>query len=93
MVLYLFRATGSQTDEDAVSQIARASDDLNTLVQQVGSFVDWWHNMNMSLANLETILPHVRLDRTSLFRSQSVTSRWIEVHQRFVLYQRMVSLI
>jgi len=60
-------------------------------MHHVGSFVDWWTGMNMSLANLEEILPQVRVDGTSLFRTETVTNRWKVVLHKYVLYQRKIS--
>jgi hypothetical protein len=38
-------------------QFQNAIHDLETLIQHVGSFVDCWGDMNMSLINLKEILP------------------------------------
>jgi hypothetical protein len=82
--------TDSETEKDAWCQFARARDDLNTLIGYVGSFVDWWGDMNMRLTNLEEILSTVRVDDKSVFRTETVTERWIGVHQKYVWYQRKV---
>lgn len=71
-------------------QFAQATDDLTALIGHVGSFVDWWGDVNMSLANLEGILPQVKVDSKSLFRTETVAERWNGVHQRYVWYQREV---
>jgi hypothetical protein len=84
--------TGSQMDKDVLAQLEQASDDLGCLIQNVGSFVNWWGDMNMSLTNLEKILPQVRVDRTNPFRNETVAERWIAVHANYVWYQREVDI-
>lgn len=76
---------------DVLSHFKSATDDLNTLIQRVGCFVDWWGDMNTSLANLETVLPQIALDGKNPFRTQTVTERWEQVHRQYILYQRQVS--
>jgi hypothetical protein len=86
--------TGSRSDRDiltaVLSQFKRVTDDLNTLIQQVGCFVDWWGDVNASLANLERILPQIRVDGSNPFRTDTVKERWEGVHQKYILYQRQV---
>jgi len=79
-------------DKDVLAQLQKASDDLGYLIQNVGSFVNWWGDMNMSLSNLEEILPQVRVDGTSPFRNETVAERWIAVHANYVWYQREVDV-
>jgi len=82
----------SQMDKDVLAQLQKASDDLGYLIQNVGSFVNWWGDMNTSLSNLEAILPQVRVDGTSPFRNESVAERWIAVYANYVGYQREVDV-
>jgi len=87
----VLRATiGSRTDRDVLTQLERAKDDLNILIQHVGSFVDWWGDMNTSLANLEEILPRVKVDGTNPFRTLAVKERWVKVYNDYVAYKREV---
>jgi hypothetical protein len=80
-------------DKNVLAQFLQAGNDLGSLIQNVGSFVNWWGDMNMSLANLEEILPQVRVDRTSPFRTDTVTERWKAVHKNYVWYQKQVDFI
>lgn len=80
-------------DKNVLAQFLQASNDLGSLIQNVGSFVNWWGDMNMSLANLEEILPQVRIDGTSPFRTAIITERWKTVHENYVWYQRQVDFI
>jgi len=77
-------------DKNVLAQFLQASNDLGSLIQSAGSFVNWWGDMNMSLANLEEILPQVRVDGASPFRTDAVTARWKAVHKNYVWYQRQV---
>ncbi|KIM85557.1 hypothetical protein PILCRDRAFT_337210 [Piloderma croceum F 1598] len=83
-------ALSSQTDKNVLAQFLQASDDLASLIRNVGSFVNWWGDMNMSLMNLEEILPQVRVDGTNPFRTDTVTARWKTVHKNYVWYQRQI---
>lgn len=74
----------------ALSQFKRVTDDLNTLIQQVSCFVNWWGDINTGLANLEDVLPQIRVDGTNPFRTETVKERWEGVHQQYILYQRQV---
>lgn len=74
-----------------LSEFKKATDDLNALIRHVGSFVDWWGDMNMSLANIEEILPQIKADRTNPFRTETTKERWKRVHDEYVWYQREVS--
>lgn len=79
--------------EDVLSHFKCATDDLNTLIQHVSCFVDWWADMNTNLANLETVLPQIALNGTNPFRTQTVTERWKEVLRLYTLYQREVGYL
>jgi len=81
---------GSRADRDVINQFERARDDLNTLILHVGCFVDWWGEMNTSLANLEDILPRIKVDSTNPFRTVTVQQRWMKVHDEYVSYQRQI---
>ncbi|KIM85565.1 hypothetical protein PILCRDRAFT_816762 [Piloderma croceum F 1598] len=81
----------SRTDRDVLTQLERAKDDLNVLIQHVCSFVDWWGDMNTSLANLEEILPRIKVDGTNPFRTIVVKERWVKVHNEYVAYKREIS--
>ncbi|KIM73973.1 hypothetical protein PILCRDRAFT_715328 [Piloderma croceum F 1598] len=83
----------SQTDKNVLAQFLQASNDLGSLIHNVGSFVDWWGDMNMSLTNLEEMLPQVKVDGTNAFRTDTVTERWKTVHKNYVWYQRQVDFI
>ncbi|KIM73979.1 hypothetical protein PILCRDRAFT_14796 [Piloderma croceum F 1598] len=84
-------ALSSETDKNNLAQFLQASDDLGSLIHNVGSFVNWWGDMNMSLTNLEEIQPQVRVDGTNLFRTVTITERWKAVHKNYVWYQRQIS--
>ena len=87
----MFRAaTANITDRDAVSQFERVRDDLSILMQNVSIFMDWWDSMNSSLANLDAILPQVKVDGRNIFRTVAVEERWIRVHSDYVSYERQV---
>ena len=87
----VFRAaTANITDRDAVSQFERVRDDLSILMQNVSIFMDWWDSMNSSLANLDAILPQVKVDGRNIFRTVAVEERWIRVHSDYVSYERQV---
>jgi hypothetical protein len=88
-----FPLTDSQTDPDVVVQFERARDELHSLIQNVGSFVNWWGDMHTSLWNLEEILPQVRVIGTSPFRIETVIERWIAVCEKYTWYQRHVGYI
>jgi hypothetical protein len=59
-------------------------------MQHVNSFMDWWGDMNMSLANLEEILPQVKVDAKNPFRTVTVKERWTKVHDDYISYQKQV---
>jgi len=46
--------------------------------------------MNTSLANLEQILPRIKVDGTNPFRTTVVKERWVKVHDEYVAYKREV---
>jgi hypothetical protein len=61
-------------------------------MQLISSFVDWWGDMTISLANLDDILPQIKTDGKSPFRTAAVKEHWIKVHNEYVSYQRQVRL-
>jgi hypothetical protein len=85
-----YGAIGSLLDRDVLTQFERAKEDLNTLILYVGVFVDWWGEMKTSLANLEDILPRIKVDGTNPFRAMTVQEQWMKVHAEYISYQRQV---
>lgn len=74
-----------------LEQFKRATDDLSELIERVASFVDWWGDINMGLANLENILPQVQVDGTNPFRTHTVKERWEEMYKAYTSYATKVS--
>jgi len=81
---------GSRTDRDVLTQLERANEDLNILIEQVGFFVDWWSDLITSLVNLKEILPQIENDGIQPFRAEAVKERWLKVHNDYVEYRRQV---
>src|ERR1700683_3389534 len=50
-----------QAGRDISSQFKSAINDLNTLIEHVESFADWWGDMTIRLTNLEETLPNVKV--------------------------------
>lgn len=73
-----------------LSQFELATADLAELIQHVNGFVDWWAEVNTTLANLEMVLPQIKVDGSNPFRTDTVKERWIQVYQNYVSYQRQV---
>ena len=83
-------STGRRADWDVLSQFESAINDLNTLIKHINSFVDWWGNMTIRLANLEETLPQVKVDENTTFRTDTFKKRWMEVRGEYMSYRRQV---
>ena len=87
--------TGNATPEviqTTLSQFERATADLADLIEHVSGFVNWWAEVNTTLANLEMVLPQIKVNGTNPFRTDTVKERWVQVYQNYVSYQRQVCL-
>lgn len=74
-----------------LTRFQRVTEDLGALIQQVAYFVDWWNDINLGLASLETILPQIRVDGSNPFRTETVKERWEEIYNQYALYNVEVS--
>jgi hypothetical protein len=83
-------SAASGTDRDALAEFERARDDLSILMQNVGSLVDWWDEMNTSLTSVEGILPEAKGDGKHTLRTGAVRERWIRVYEDYLSYQKQV---
>lgn len=78
------------SDADAHSEQDRlpvipSAEDLNDLIQYITYFVDWWADIDTSLANAETTLNGSSRSRTR------VTERWAKVQGKCASFHQQVS--
>jgi len=87
------RRTEQKSAADIISELHQVHQDMNKLVDYIGTFVDWWSEAKMNLQSLSDTIPLIKLDGSNPLRMITIYSRWANVKDQYVRYQIRITAI